>query len=137
MSVMSRLRRIREIIEAVDNRCAAVDGPVTPTLQEMKQEEISAIYTLAGGMSIPRSGHHIDSEGRFQSDKYPKLPPDKVVISLKDPRSWPGLRMIGAAYGDEDVEFAGDLLARVHELCAISVAEGDEAEGERLLGFAL
>ena len=30
-------------------------------------------------------GHHIDSEGRFQSDKYPELPPDKIVLSFKDP----------------------------------------------------
>lgn len=29
-------------------------------------------------------GHHIDSEGRFQSDKYPDLPPDKIVLSFKD-----------------------------------------------------
>lgn len=42
-----RLRRIASIIEAVDNRCAAADGPVTPTLQEMTQREISAIYALA------------------------------------------------------------------------------------------
>lgn len=44
-----RLRRIKAIIEAVDNRCAAADGPVTPTLKEMHQEEISAIYALACG----------------------------------------------------------------------------------------
>lgn len=43
----ARLSRIRQIIEAVDNRCAAVDGPVTPTLKEMTQDEISAIYALA------------------------------------------------------------------------------------------
>lgn len=44
-----RLDRIREIIEAVDNRCMAADGPVTPTGQEMRQSEISAIYALACG----------------------------------------------------------------------------------------
>jgi len=44
-----RLRRIAEIIDAVDNRCMAVDGPVTPTLEEMRQEEISEIYELACG----------------------------------------------------------------------------------------
>lgn len=42
-----RLKRIAEIIERVDNRCMAVDGPVTPTLQEMEQDEISEIYKLA------------------------------------------------------------------------------------------
>jgi hypothetical protein len=43
----ARLRRIAEIIEAVDRRCMATDGPVTPTLEEVTQEEISEIYTLA------------------------------------------------------------------------------------------
>ena len=42
-----RLDRIRKIIEAVDNRCMAADGPVTPTLQEMTQAEISSIYALS------------------------------------------------------------------------------------------
>jgi hypothetical protein len=46
-----RLQRIAEIIEAVDNRCMAVDGPVTPTLREMTQAEISEIYRLASGKS--------------------------------------------------------------------------------------
>lgn len=41
------LAEIARIIETVDNRCAAVDGPVTPTLQEMTQKEISRIYQLA------------------------------------------------------------------------------------------
>lgn len=43
----SRLKRIAEIIEHVDNRCMAADGPVTPTLEEMRQDEISEIYALA------------------------------------------------------------------------------------------
>ncbi len=41
-----RLKRIAEIIEAVDNRCMAADI-VTPTLKEMTQQEISEIYALA------------------------------------------------------------------------------------------
>lgn len=44
-----RLARIAAIIEAVDTRCMAVDGPVAPTLEVMAQEEISAIYALARG----------------------------------------------------------------------------------------
>ena len=46
-----RLTAIAGIIEAVDNRCAAADGPVTPTLQEMTQAEISRIYELAKGVA--------------------------------------------------------------------------------------
>jgi hypothetical protein len=47
MTNKERLKRIAEIIERVDNRCMAADGPVTPTLQEMEQDEISEIYKLA------------------------------------------------------------------------------------------
>lgn len=46
-SEAQRLERIAAIIEAVDNRCMAADGPVTPTLKEMTQAEISEVYALA------------------------------------------------------------------------------------------
>lgn len=42
-----RLARIADIIDRVDARCALAEGPVTPTLLEMTQEEISTIYALA------------------------------------------------------------------------------------------
>lgn len=42
-----RLAAIRAIIEQVDARCAAADGPVPPTLKEMTQDEISTIYALS------------------------------------------------------------------------------------------
>lgn len=42
-----RLRRIAEIIESVEQRCMAIDGPVSPTLDEMEQSELSEIYKLA------------------------------------------------------------------------------------------
>jgi len=29
-------------------------------------------------------GHHINDKGQFQSDKYPDLPPNKIVLSFKD-----------------------------------------------------
>jgi hypothetical protein len=44
-----RLRAIAAIIEGVDVRCAAADGLVTPTLQEMTQQELDVIYALAVG----------------------------------------------------------------------------------------
>lgn len=61
-------------------------------------------------------GHHIDDQGRFQSDKYPELPPDKVVISLTDKRAWYSLLLLADAYRDDDPEFAEDLKARVQQL---------------------
>lgn len=45
--LIRRLRRIAQIIEDVDNRCLAADGPVTPTLQEMTVDEMREIYGLA------------------------------------------------------------------------------------------
>lgn len=48
-TMAGRLWKIAEIIEAVDNRCMAADGPVAPTLSEMTQAEISEIYRLAKG----------------------------------------------------------------------------------------
>lgn len=47
MKLSERLKCIANIIESVDNRCLAADGPVPPTLQEMTQAEVSEIYALA------------------------------------------------------------------------------------------
>ncbi len=48
---------IVDIIENVERRCEIADGPVTPTLQEMSQSEISRIYKLAqrgsAGAEVP------------------------------------------------------------------------------------
>ncbi len=32
-------------------------------------------------------GHHIDSQGRFQSDKYDWLPTDMILVSTRNPAS--------------------------------------------------
>jgi 5-methylcytosine-specific restriction endonuclease McrA len=45
-----RLQRIREIIELVDHRALATDGPVPSTMQCMTQKEMDEIYRLAGGV---------------------------------------------------------------------------------------
>lgn len=42
-----RLSRIAQIIEQCDHRAMCVDGPVTPTLDEMTESEIQEIYALA------------------------------------------------------------------------------------------
>jgi hypothetical protein len=47
MTPEERLKRIAQIIWDVDNRCSAVDGPVTQTLEEMTQDEISEIWELS------------------------------------------------------------------------------------------
>jgi hypothetical protein len=47
MTPEERLKRIARIIWNVDNRCMAADGPVTQTLEEMTQKEISEIWELS------------------------------------------------------------------------------------------
>ena len=47
-----RLDKIAQIIEHVDNRCMAAEGPVTETLREMRKSEIREIYQLASGRKI-------------------------------------------------------------------------------------
>lgn len=44
-----RLIDIRSIIDRVENRAMAVDGPVTNTRIEMTDDELREIYVLAGG----------------------------------------------------------------------------------------
>jgi len=41
------LAAIARIIRSVEDRCLAADGPVTPTLAEMTEEELGTIYRLA------------------------------------------------------------------------------------------
>ncbi len=59
-------------------------------------------------------GHHIDSEGRFQSDKYPDLPPDKIILSFHDPIA----RGCLAKYAEEteDAELGEDILKRIGDI---------------------
>lgn len=56
-------------------------------------------------------GHHINSEGHFQSDKYPDLPPDKIVLSFKDEDAQPALSLFCRL--TKDRELGDDILARL------------------------
>lgn len=44
-----RLKKILDIIETVENRAMAVDGPVNNTREEMSDKELRQIYLLAKG----------------------------------------------------------------------------------------
>jgi hypothetical protein len=52
MPLEERLARIAKIIEAVDDRCMVADGPISPTMTEMDQTEMSEIYHLACGIKV-------------------------------------------------------------------------------------
>lgn len=62
-------------------------------------------------------GAHIDKDGRFQSDKHPTTPPDKVPLSVNDPLAqpllWEYAEKFRAANKDNDPEFADDVQARL------------------------
>jgi len=59
-------------------------------------------------------GHHIDKQGRFQSDKYPDLPPDKIILSFKDKFARQALHLY--AMGTKDEELAKDIKTRLRTI---------------------
>jgi len=40
-------KKVLDVIERVENRCMACDGPVTPTTQEITEDELRTIYLAA------------------------------------------------------------------------------------------
>lgn len=61
-------------------------------------------------------GHHINADDKFQSDKHPGLPPDRVRVSLENPRSERALRVLAQDYRAVDSGFSEDLLYRLNAL---------------------
>jgi hypothetical protein len=51
MSKQDRLKKIAYIIESVDHRAMAADGPVSLTREEITTRELCEIYALATGSS--------------------------------------------------------------------------------------
>lgn len=60
-------------------------------------------------------GHHIDKQGRFQSDKYPDLPPDKIVLSFNDPLARDALLVLAQSYSGADPELTADIRQRLEK----------------------
>ena len=58
-------------------------------------------------------GHLIDREGRFQSDKYPELPRDKMILSFKDDKARRALWLYAAL--TDDIELADDIRQRISD----------------------
>ena len=67
-------RKIVDIIESIDMRCGAADGPVTPTRQEMTDKELRQIYQHAkGAANVPDIGPQLPmlvAKKRNGSDMY-------------------------------------------------------------------
>ncbi len=58
-------------------------------------------------------GHHIDPDGRFQSDKYPELKPDQILVSFRNPSSWRSLWILAEDYQDVDAGLSQDIRDRL------------------------
>ena len=78
----------------------------------------AAIETLNLTMRTEDMGHHIDDQGRFQSDKHPELPPDRIRLSFERKRSHPALAALAEAYQDVDPDLAEDIRARLRTVVA-------------------
>lgn len=52
----------------------------------------------------------------FQSDKHPDLPPDRVRVNLRSPRSRRAMWILALDYADKEPEFSKDLRSRLSDL---------------------
>lgn len=78
-------------------------------------------------------GHHIDGTGRFQSDLYPDLPPDKIILGFKHSEAWPALAVLAEGYQKRDAELAADIRERLRTMRADKLAVLDPDAALRLL----
>ena len=46
MSDRDEMKWFNEIVDTVESRCMAIDGPVTPTLQEMRETELAELWRI-------------------------------------------------------------------------------------------
>jgi hypothetical protein len=59
--------------------------------------------------------HHL-IDGKFKSDKYPDLAPDKIVVSFKHAEAWPALAALAEGYDERDPELADDIRTRLQSI---------------------
>ena len=76
-------------------------------------------------------GHHIDKEGRFQSDRHPDLEPDKIIVSFKHPQARPALAALAEAYQEVDVELADDIRERLRTISSVSNSNAGKPADEK------
>ena len=59
---------------------------------------------------------HINDKGEFQSDRYPDLPPDKIVLSFKNPKARRALRLLASLYQRRDPQLSKDIETRLRTI---------------------
>lgn len=80
----------------------------------MGMKEKSLRHYITDGVKATNN-RHINDQGEFKC-AYPDLGPDKVVLSLKDPRAHWALTTLAYDYMSSDTEFARALLMRLRDL---------------------
>lgn len=60
--------------------------------------------------------HHIDNRGYFQSDKYPELDPDKIIVSFEDPHAYLALSVLATSYKEKDPELSEAIEERLRTI---------------------
>lgn len=80
VSAHERLTLIAEILEAVDQRCAAADGPVTKTRHEISDEELRAIYVATQNVPALREPTP-PGEARLSAMLYRSL--ERISLSIE------------------------------------------------------
>jgi hypothetical protein len=68
---------------------------------------------------------HINDEGQFQSDKYPRTPPDLVPLKVTDPDAQALLWAYSVLHFTRDPEFANDLQQRLTDVGYVPPANAD------------
>jgi len=61
-------------------------------------------------------GHHINKEGQFQSDRFPGLSPDKIVVSFKSRYAHPALAALAESYETLDPDLSEDIRERLQTI---------------------
>lgn len=119
----ARAAALDNIMEAVDKMCPGLEelphellrGTIMGALQKLELAVMEGCLTAGG--------HHIDAAGRFQSDKFPELPPDTIRLSFGDKTARLALQRLAQSYRWKDPDLAADINRR------LATVEAERPEG--------
>ena len=79
---------------------------------------LAAAQAFKKGEPLPKqpTGHHINEDGEFQSDKYPHLQADKILINFRNPASHAALAALAQTYLFIEPELAHDIWTRLQSV---------------------
>lgn len=74
------------------------------------------IFATVKWINLVKINHHIDKRGCFQSDKYPELDPDKIIVSFEDPHAYLALSVLATSYKETDPELSEAIEERLRTI---------------------